>query len=205
MRAKLSLGLLVAAALCWMVVPAGAALVNASFENPQVPTGNVDYELTGNDLPGWTYVDSGTTYHPWVSHAVAAPEGAQYGEIYNYTYLYQISDITMEAGKTYTATVWAKDTRDLDEETVHLSLIAGDYTTVVATDSADANQAWVLTASFTCTEAEAGSLIGVMVGGPCSSGWESYDAVTLEMVPEPATMSLLAVGGIGVLIRRKQR
>jgi len=47
-------------------------------------------------------------------------------------------------------------------------------------------------------------VLGYHVCGTCSGIGEG-SALTAELVPEPASMSLLALGGLGVLIRRRRR
>jgi hypothetical protein len=41
-------------------------------------------------------------------------------------------------------------------------------------------------------------------GGGLNTRWLGLDNIELSVVPEPATMSLLALGGLGVLIRRRR-
>ncbi|MCP4375940.1 MAG: PEP-CTERM sorting domain-containing protein [bacterium] len=57
---------------------------------------------------------------------------------------------------------------------------------------------------------DAGDEIALRITNATSSNveWETttwLDNVTVEAVPEPATMSLLALGGLGVLARRRRR
>lgn len=49
--------------------------------------------------------------------------------------------------------------------------------------------------SLTCTLAN---------GEPMANNFTIYDGGSLVLIPEPATMSLLALGGVGVLLRRKK-
>jgi len=49
-----------------------------------------------------------------------------------------------------------------------------------------------------------GLYLDMNTGGDGSNGTMRVDNFTISQVPEPATMSLLAIGGLGVLIRRRK-
>ncbi|MBN1555373.1 MAG: PEP-CTERM sorting domain-containing protein [Phycisphaerae bacterium] len=199
MKTKLRTGLLLTAVLGLAVAPAGAALVNPSFETPVIPEGQVEL----NAVPtGWTI--AGST--PYLSKVVTPPDQDQYVDMAKGSALYQISDMVMETGVTYTASIYAKCDREISGDNVYLGIVAGDYTTVVAstTDHSDTDTWVLLTTSYTCTEEYNGQLAGVRLGQNTAAWcWQGYDMATLT--PEPATMGLLAVGGLATLFRRKRR
>jgi len=47
--------------------------------------------------------------------------------------------------------------------------------------------------------------MGISPGGSGQDHYVLYDDVKLDAVPEPATMALLGLGGLGVLLRRKRK
>ena len=72
--------------------------------------------------------------------------------------------------------------------------------TIVTGTSGVANSS--LVASLTQTADAAGEIVVTIHRGD-GSGFAQINA--MQIVPEPATMTLLAIGGIGVLIRRRRR
>jgi hypothetical protein len=68
------------------------------------------------------------------------------------------------------------------------------------------DQTWeTFTVTYTATPADAGRQIGILLS--CNSYQDVFDNVQLSVTsaPEPATMALLAVGGLVTLIRRKRK
>ncbi|MBL7134093.1 MAG: PEP-CTERM sorting domain-containing protein [Phycisphaerae bacterium] len=73
-----------------------------------------------------------------------------------------------------------------------------------ATDSADSLSSIASTPAylFFLVDAQAGDAFNVVTSGTSQHG---ISGVAFEAVPEPATMSLLAIGGLGVLLKRRRR
>jgi hypothetical protein len=202
MRTTQCLGWLAIVVLGLGIGPVGAALVNPSFEDPSAAGGDINLAPTGWTASGgavWTSADT-TNFAP--------VDGLQYVSLGNGTTLYQFTDIVAQAGTTYTASVYGLCDRAVGGNNVFLTLLAGtgisDYSVVAQTAAHSDTFTWVqLTASFTCTAEDAGKNMAVYLNGGAGSWcWQQYDDVTLT--PEPATMGLLAVGGLGVLFRRKR-
>jgi hypothetical protein len=201
MRQIAVLLMVLAAVLCLASAPATAALVNPSFEEPVISEEGQDGVPTG-----WTCLWSGMTE---IIKDGTAQDGLQYATQAPSTApnapLWQISDMVMQVGVTYTATVYARNDRELAGDNAFLTLIADNHTTYLATTAAHAGSTeWVLlTVEYTCTAENAGKYIGVELSHG-SAGWchMGYDNVTLT--PEPVTMGLLACGLISLLRRRRQ-
>jgi hypothetical protein len=188
MKSKLGLCFLVTAALCLGAVTAQAGVINPSFEDP---VGNIQGAPTG-----WTATSTNVWTDP-ETESDPAPDGDQYLSVKGGTWVAQVTDIQMEAGMTYTVEVYARGTN----ASLYLFLDGAQKALTTETSSG-----WtVLTAGFTCDAADAGKYLEVALNGNNgTTDWQNYDLVTVEVTPEPATMGLLALGGLGVLIRRKR-
>lgn len=72
-------------------------------------------------------------------------------------------------------------------------------------DSTAYDSGWAtLLASRTAAQADANSLFSIGAVGGQGTGGQVFDNLGITVVPEPMTMSLLAVGGIGLLLRRRK-
>jgi hypothetical protein len=158
MKTKLSLYLLLTAALCLSATSVQAGVINPSFEEP---VGNLPGVPTGWPTPAngiWT--DLGTTEDP-------APDADQYVSVNRDYWVCQVTDIITEAGMTYTVSVYARGfDKDSNEATLaRLNLFAKDPDTLMAYDEASSLDWTLLTASFTCDEANAGKSLEIALNG----------------------------------------
>ena len=59
------------------------------------------------------------------------------------------------------------------------------------------------TVTYTATGTDAGHQIGIWL--TTNSYQELYDNVRLSVIPEPATLSLLGLGGLTLMLRKRRR
>jgi hypothetical protein len=156
------------------------------------------------DIPGWqnhtAITDSGVEgpgawWGTYQGHAafMKAGEGA-----------FNLSDYTIQAGDVFSIEFYGKCWWDPGAWTVSLfydnpANVIGSYTTPTL-----ANWNWNLySTSIAATPASAGGKLGVIF---LSSGasFAQVDEITI-VVPEPTSMSLMAVAGLGLLLKRRRK
>lgn len=215
----LACGLLAACPVAYGGIP----IVNASFEDPVL----AEDDWTWNDVPGWTLVNSDDDNGAGVWNTSSydfdpphAPEGQNvaYTEIAPDETVRGISQVlttTFAANTDYTLTVEVGNSYDYYWSGYTVQLLAGG--TILKEDN---NTLWpayykwaTSTVAYTYDSAHAG-LVGedleirllnlgkdMDLAAPSVVGVEFDD---VQLTPEPATMSLLALGGLA-LLRRKRK
>jgi hypothetical protein len=143
------------------------------------------------------------------------PDGIYFAYMNGAGYQSQTLSATLQADTTYTLTIatgWRGDLPGLGFPTyvgygIELwaggNLLASDYDTV---SGAPAIDTWKdATATFTSGSSVTADPLEIRLIGYGIQN--AYDNVRLDgsLVPEPATMSLLALGGLGILARRRRR
>ena len=117
-------------------------------------------------------------------------------------FIYQILDETFIEGLTYTFSVWVGQPWEGDPTGWSLYFTGGDYTNNLIEASGTAGLSWgQVSLQYTAIAADAGNKIGIKMYG---DGDVSFDDVTLDAIPEPATLSVLALGGLALLRRRRK-
>lgn len=199
-------------------------LVNAGFETPDVPT---------SDIVGWSEVDfnadpyrSGTFTSPaapWGAYSVNNPEGARVGYLDATTSISQNSLHDLTLGEVYTLSAWLGNRLNGAQRKTDLSLYADDgagglgalLATIQANDEEVVNGTYELrSVIFDTTDPLNAALVAANLGRDLhvyvghsqtqSGGGEvEVDDVQLSVVPEPATLSLVAMGALFGLRRRK--
>lgn len=197
-----------------------AALALAVTANAQPITTftNIDFDLgvqnfpngfdnPSADIPGWQ------NYTPIVDSGVEGP-GAWWGTYQGHAAFmkagegaFNLSDYTIQAGDTFSIEFYAKSWWVPGAWTVSLfydnpANIIGSYTTPTLV-----SWNWNLYSTPTpiaATVASQGGKLGVIF---LSSGadFAQVDEITISLVPEPTSLSLMAVAGLGLLASRRRQ
>jgi hypothetical protein len=206
-------------------------VVNAGFENPVLADGDYGFSL---DNQGWGYFANGGDIGPWnpatTDYPGQAPEGLNVGwaEPGNGVPggFAQVLTATLTAGMTYTLTVEVGDALTYTGGGYAVQLLAGGtphtpgtggYTgevtggTLLAQDN---NTRTIVdgtfvtsTATYTYNPALHSGLLGerlqIRVLALHDAETE-FDNVRLDATPEPASLSVLALGGLALIRRRRK-
>lgn len=197
---------------------------NYSFE---LPVGTTEYPtLAAQGGTGWSwqsdsswgsYTDAGVTTDRGGS------DGSQAGILCSLdsgnAYAWQVTDYVIQTGDEITLTVdlRAYYAGNGFSPVYDYSLVASDTAGNPASPLTDIATGTITTAlgdswteytfTYTATAADAGKYLGIQFSGTNLGGYAYlFDNVRLDVTPapEPATMSLLGIGGLGLLIRRKK-
>jgi len=200
-----------------------ATLFSNGFEDVDVPTGSYTY----TDGPTWTspagnntwYYSTGYssgTYTPPGEGSIAAQVRgggiqASAGATFVAGLTYRISALTStNSGSTNSRTIMLGD-QSLGDNAINTGN-AFAFMTVesdgMITESANANNRvaanfenkWeTLSFEYTATADDDGKTIGIALSGAANA-----DLVTLEIVPEPSSATLLGLGGLALILRRRK-
>jgi len=200
-------------AFCLAVVGQVAAslvpipLVNPGFE--EVPQGDITiygFDDLFGDIPGWSDVGLND-----ISGVQLDPSNAHSGENYALFYggepgAYQMTDHTIAAGEIYRVGFYANNIWDAPELTVTLlgDTVGNEWASYTVID----NTAWsgeydYYEIDFEASAESVGQALGIQFSAPIPDGWIFVDDVSLSVVPEPATFTLLGLGVLFLLHKRK--
>ena len=218
-------------AVCPAARAAPVAVANPGFEMKTLADGDYDWQMDGQ---GWGYADNGGNLGPWnpttADYPGEAPEGLNVG----WTEpgdgvpggFAQVLTATLTAGMTYTLTVEVGDALTYTGGGYAVQLLAGGtphtpgtggYTgevtggTLLAQDN---NTRTIVdgtfvtsTVTYTYNPALHSGLLGerLQIRLLALHATETeFDNVRLDAIPEPASLSVLALGGLALLRRRRK-
>ena len=184
-----------------------------------LPVANHDFEV-GNPYPaglngqGWG-ASAGIYMFPKSPTPNGSPQACLFNSNASSQAIYQTVESTIQAGYTYTLTAdFCNGRTDLAEHWTTLSMqlwakdASGDPTDLLFNDLTyyddfTAAEQWIeVSNSYTDDGTYAGR--NLILQFQILGGWQPWlDNVRLDEVPEPATMALLMLGGVGLLRRRR--
>jgi len=187
---------------------------NPSFEDYGVG-GDNNWTTDGTGLTGYDWSISDTDEDVGVWDPIVGtdfddiPDGNQVAYSWGPTISSDGLSEVVTAGRTYTLKVWVgESTVAFGGSTVQL-VADGDVLAeeVVDENSGPGSGKWfeeVVTYAVQAGNTYIGDSLVIRLGTTTSSE-TAFDKVSLTYVPEPGAMALLALGGVGLLLRRRTR
>lgn len=203
---KRSFVFMLLASLVVVGVASAITIENPSFELPGVDKPGIA------DIPGWNAGD----VNQWSGAETdwGPTDGLYTGYMQIGSQIYNLTDHVITAGEIYELTFDMRKTWEGSATTVELYFDdAGARTTLgsILVEFPDGGttdmEGYSLIASADDVAGAAGNQIGIQVTcgtvDETAGGWIGYDNFSLEVIPEPATITLLGLGVLGLVRRRR--
>lgn len=216
-KIALTVGLLVGLAAAANAQDITSYFVNLNFDSTGHATSPVNggFDIPTSDVPGWqnltTITDSGVEgqgawWNPYQGYAsfLKPGEGA-----------YNLSTYTIQAGDVFNVDIMAKGWQyNSTPGQLTITLFYGSDPNQNAIGSfntgslpqSSAETLWTSYASdIAATPGSVGQMLGISILSSGTTGYANFDPVSVAVVPEPASMALIAVGGgMGLLFWRRR-
>jgi hypothetical protein len=182
-------------------------VANYSFELPDTNI-QMTPSLADQGGSGWTW-DNALVLKPASFYSMTAVDGDQAAQQHS-GLSYQTTGYAVSAGDVFTLTIAVGHAPGYGAGTTYgMGLCLDDPNSIVSSTSGAvagiAEGTWQdVTVTYTATAADAGKYIGVRFSADSVCALFDYVRLDVTPAPEPTTMSLVGLGGIGLLLRRKK-
>ncbi|MEJ6778447.1 MAG: PEP-CTERM sorting domain-containing protein [Akkermansiaceae bacterium] len=184
---------------------------NADFAKIPLPLGPGGSSFTYT-IDGWETDNPG---NPWISHNYYAPEDPTPASEFMVSHsdnIYQALGDTFQSGAIIDFSMIAGVRTSTTDDSWRLFIYdatAGSYATPLAeaTGTVAVDGAWhSINLEYTPDSAVDGHTIGIGFGAAGTTGlhYLYYDNAVVSVIPEPSSVALLGLGGLGVLLRRRR-
>jgi hypothetical protein len=204
---------------CAIAQASSITIENSSFESPTLPCSGSIHRLDGDFITladDWNITKTGVgaeagEWHP-LSHysPMLIPDGNQVMFLYHISSMEQTLSDVLAPETTYNFSVYVGHRSDEHFPSYSVELLAGNTTIASVSNYDPGSGLWgLLTFQYTSTASDPiGQHLGIRFEDSDAVGQVNFDKVQLSAsstaVPEPASLSLLCSGIIGLAVLRKK-